>query len=89
MPGLSGAQGPMGDKGLPGNQGLQGPVGEKGPKGDSNAFGKSLFSALKRNGNSFSGDVTFDEILVGEDLVDKSSGVFTCKHAGVYLLTFR
>ena len=99
LPGLSGAQGPMGDKGaqgiqgpaglpgLKGNIGLRGPMGEKGQKGGSNAFGTSLFSAVKRTGNAFSGDVTFDEILVGEDLVDKSSGVFTTKHSGVYMFT--
>ena len=56
-------------------------------KGDNSDFGTSLFSAMKRTGGTISGDIIFDEILVGEEFVDKSSGVFTCKHEGVYMFT--
>ena len=70
------------------SQGNPGTRGEKGQKGDNSDFGTSLFSAMKRTGGTISGDIIFDEILVGEDLVDKNSGVFTSKHAGVYMFTF-
>ena len=86
--GATGRAGPTGPTGLKGDNGLQGQVGEKGQKGDNSDFGTSLFSAMKRTGGTISGDIIFDEILVGEDLVDKNSGVFTSKHAGVYMFTF-
>merc|ERR1712029_762634 len=34
------------------------------------------------------GIITFDTVVTGEDLLDKSSGVFQCKTGGTYLFIF-
>ena len=58
-------------------------------KGEANAFGSSVFSAYKSSGTRyFSGTITYDTVTIGEDLIDKSSGVFTAKVAGVYMFTY-
>ena len=99
--GQSGDTGPPGQRGPPGEVGGIGPVGPEGQtgprglpgmKGEANAFGSSVFSAYKSSNNGgsryFSGTITYDTVTIGEDLLDKSTGVFTAKIAGVYIFTF-
>ena len=90
--GLSGVQGPMGEKGAQGIQGVTGAMGVKGETGarglPGSKFASSVFSAYKTtvDGNAafFDGVVTYDTIIIGEDLIDKDTGIFTCKTGGTY-----
>ena len=89
--GLKGEQGPEGPKGGPGakgNTGARGLTGAKGEAGETSRFTSAVFSAFKNKVNgrsgSFDGDITFDTILIGEDLIDKDTGIFTCKTSGTY-----
>ena len=92
--GISGESimGPMGPKGPPGIRGVQGLPGEPGIpgiKGESPEFGQSFFSAYKSSGGSeVSGRIDFDHVTIGEDLIEKETGTFTCKIAGTYLFMF-
>ena len=60
----------------------------KSVKGESTEFGQSFFSAYKSSGGSVSGRIDFDHVTVGEDLIEKETGTFTCKIAGTYLFMF-
>ena len=89
--GLKGEQGPQGIKGGPGakgNTGARGLTGAKGEAGETSRFTSAVFSAFKNKVNgrsgSFDGDITFDNIIIGEDLIDKDTGIFTCKTRGTY-----
>ena len=95
--GQSGDTGPPGQRGPPGEVGGIGPVGPEGQaglpglpgmKGEANAFGSSVFSAFKSSGGQFTGLITYDTVNIGEELLDKSSGVFTAKIGGVYMFTY-
>ena len=83
LQGEVGVPGPRGPKGIKGDIGVQGDTGMRGEPGET--FTNSVFSAFKSSGGKFSGVVTYDTIVVGEDLIDKQSGKFTCKTAGTYL----
>ena len=92
LPGPQGIQGVQGIKGSNGNKGSDGNAGvpgEKGEMSESNLFGSSVFSAFKTNGGNIgTGTITFDEVVTREDLLYKSTGVFTCKTGGTYLFVF-
>ena len=94
LPGRDGQTGPPGQQGLQGLRGEAGPPGPRGVqgvegmKGDSNTFGSSTFSAFKTNGGTISGTITFDSVVIGEEIIDKQSGIFTCKTGGTYLFMF-
>ena len=102
LPGVQGIKGEVGqggDTGPPGQQGPRGEVGDIGPigqtgdrglpGGDGNVFGSSVFAAVKSSGNYVSsGRITYDIVTIGEELIDKSSGVFTAKVAGVYMFSY-
>ena len=48
-----------------------------------------IFSAFKTNGGSIgTGTITFDSVVIGEEIIDKQSGIFTCKTGGTYLFVF-
>ena len=95
--GLPGPPGPVavGEKGNIGSTGPKGDVGPrgvpglKGEMGESTAFGTSIFSAYKNiaTGNLFTGLITYDRVVIGDDLIDKTSGVFTVKVSGTYMFT--
>merc|ERR1712214_124372 len=96
MPGEKGSQGqqgltgPPGINGLTGQDGLKGEIGPMGPAGSGlpgNVIESSVFSAFKSSEGVFSGLITYDTVNIGEDLIDKSSGVFTAKTAGVWMFT--
>ena len=81
-----GEKGSKGDDGLNGDHGLPGPPG---PKGESSKFASSVFSAYKTDVDGsgsafFDGVITYDTIVIGEDLIDKDTGIFTCKTTGTY-----
>merc|ERR1712062_574531 len=90
--GDQGDEGPQGIKGIAGgvkgDTGARGFPGAKGEPGELGRFTSAVFSAFKQtiNGQSgnFNGDVTYDTIVIGEDLIDKNSGEFTCKTGGTY-----
>merc|ERR1712150_124853 len=87
--GLPGGKGPTGERGLKGDPGPRGVQGVEGMKGDSNTFGSSTFSAFKTNGGNIgTGTITFDSVVIGEEIIDKQSGIFTCKTGGTYLFVF-
>ena len=77
----------QGSKGDPGIPGLRGEPGEA-----SASFGTSVFSAFKTGSSSggftFNGVITFDTIVLGEDLINKGTGIFTVKTAGTYFFFF-
>ena len=89
-PGQQGPPGEVGDIGPIGPEGQTGPRGLPGMKGKVSTFGSSVFSAYKSTGSprEFSGKITYDTVTIGEDLLDKSTGVFTVKVAGVYFFTY-
>ena len=90
--GIQGVQGIKGSNGNKGSNGIKGKIGApgvKGEMGESNLFELSVFLAFKTNGGTVStGIITFDTIVLGDDLLHKSSGVFTCKTGGTYLFVF-
>jgi len=97
MPGEKGSQGQQGLTGSPGIDGMKGqegrkgeigPMGPPGPGLPGNVIESSVFSAFKSSGGVFSGLITYDTVNIGEELLDKSSGVFTAKTAGVWMFTF-
>ena len=88
LPGLQGLQGIQGIDGSKGLNGAPGVAGIKGDTGDVNMIGSSVFSAMKTNGGEFNGPITYDEVILGEELIEKESGIFTCKNPGVYWFTF-
>ena len=91
---IQGPAGPIGEKGMQGIKGDPGIPGLRGEPGESSAsFGTSVFSAFKTtasssSGNTFTGLITFDTIVLGEDLINKGTGTFTVKTAGTYLFFF-
>ena len=101
-PGLTGSTGPPGLRGLQGENGLQGLTGLPGPSGSPGnpglkgqpgedgikLFQNTVFSAIKTSGSYFDGVITYNEVVIGQDMIDKDSGIFTCKTAGTYLLFF-
>ena len=91
MKGEEGPEGPPGIQGVtggPGDKGETGTRGLPGPKGEASKFASSVFSAYKTDvdGSSafFDGVITYDTIIIGEDLIDKDTGTFTCKTGGTY-----
>ena len=82
--GLRGSQGPKGSQGV---QGLKGDIGSQGPQGEGTDFGQSFFSAYKTSGST-SGVITYNTVVIGEDLINKDTGIFTCKIAGTYMFSF-
>ena len=95
--GLKGEEGPEGPEGPKGIQGVAGGPGDKGetgtrglpgPKGEASKFASSVFSAYKTSVDGsnafFNGVITYDTIVIGEDLIDKDTGIFTCKTSGTY-----
>ena len=85
--GLQGLTGLPGPSGPPGNPGLKGKPGEDGIK----LFQTTAFSVFKNSGGrggSFDGVITYNEVVIGQDMIDKDTGIFTCKTAGTYLLFF-
>ena len=90
--GLPGLQGPQGIQGIDGSKGMNGApgvAGMKGDKGEVNTFGSSVFATLKTNGHTFgTGPITYDEVILGEELVNKNSGIFTVKTPGTYWFSF-
>ena len=101
-PGLTGSTGPPGLRGLQGENGLQGltglpgpsgPRGNRGLKGEPGEdgiklFQNTVFSAIKTSESNFNGVITYNEVVIGQDIIDKDSGIFTCKTPGTYLLFF-
>ena len=91
--GLKGEEGPQGVKGIDGAMGVKGDTGARGllgPKGEPGEFSSAVFSTFKTtkdgiNSGFFDGVVNYDTVVIGEDLIDKSSGIFTCKTRGTYL----
>ena len=50
-----------------------------------------MFSSYKTStgsGGPFTGLITFDNTILGEDLFNKDTGVFTCDISGVYIFFF-
>ena len=104
LPGVQGIKGEVGQRGDAGPPGQQGPPGEvgsigpMGPIGQTGARGlpgipdneNSIFSAYKTSApsNKFTGLITYDVITIGEELIDKSTGVFTVKVGGVYMFSY-
>ena len=83
---MKGAQGIDGSKGVNGAPGV---AGMKGDTGDVNMIGSSVFSTLKTNGHTFgTGPITYDEVILGEELVNKNTGIFTVKTPGTYWFSF-
>ena len=93
LPTQEGPEGPQGIAGDPGVKGDAGPRGTPGPKGEPgelSRFSSAVFSTFKTtkdgiNSGFFDGVVNYDTVVIGEDLIDKSSGIFTCKTRGTYL----
>ena len=91
---LPGPRGTQGAEGLKGAAGVPGVAGPKGDAGDTSTFGKAMFSSYKTStdGNSragtFDGLITFDNTILGDDLFDKDTGMFTCETSGVYIFFF-
>ena len=93
--GSQGMQGPPGPPGPPGENGAIGPIGPEGQTGARGLPGisnyeNSVFSAYKNSapGSKFNGLITYDTITIGEELIDKSTGVFTVKVGGVYMFSY-
>lgn len=78
-----GSQGLAGPPGPPG-----GPEGPKGSKGDASQFGQFVFSVYKSTGSAFDGLITYDIIVLCDNLLDSGTGVFTCSVSGTYFFTF-
>ena len=100
MPGLPGTKGdsgitgqpgpigPKGDVGVAGIPGQTGQIGPRGEKGNTPALGRTFFSAYKDSGSDFTGIVSYDTVVTDPDnLLDKKTGIFTCKIKGIYLFT--
>ena len=70
--------------------GAPGVAGMKGDKGEVNMIGSSVFSTLKTNGYYLKGGgpITYDEVILGEELVNKNTGIFTVKTPGTYWFSF-
>ena len=91
---LPGPRGTQGSEGLKGAAGVPGVAGPKGDTGDTSTFGTAMFSSYKTSidGNggagTFDGLITFDSTILGDDLFDKDTGVFTCETSGVYIFFF-
>ena len=55
---------------------------------EASKFTSAVFSAFKDNVNGFSnwfgGVITYNTIVIGEDLLEKDTGIFTCKTGGTY-----
>ena len=90
-----GIQGEVGLPGLPGTQGIQGVKGTSGTKGNigdrglPSIFGTSVFSVVKTTpAGEFKGKITYTDIVIGEDLINKDTGTFTCKTSGSYSFVF-
>ena len=94
LQGLPGPRGTKGSEGLKGAAGVPGVAGPKGDTGDTSTFGKAMFSSYKtsKDGNTigatFDGLITFDSTILGDDLFDKDTGMFTCETSGVYIFFF-
>ena len=94
LQGLPGPRGTQGSEGLKGAAGVPGVAGPKGDTGDTSTFGKAMFSSYKtsKDGNTrgatFDGLITFDSTILGDDLFDKDTGMFTCETSGVYIFFF-
>ena len=87
--GPQGEKGPDGAPGSKGETGAQGPEGLKGAKGDSSEFGLSVFSAYKNSGGTnVAGLISYDAVVIGDDVIDKGTGVFKCQIAGTYFFSF-
>ena len=88
IPGQPGQTGPKGDLGVAGITGQTGQIGPRGEKGNTPALGRTFFSAYKDGSGGFKGIVSYDTVVTDPDnLLDKDTGIFTCKIKGVYLFT--
>jgi len=95
--GPTGPQGEQGEKGDVGEPGVQGEMGPRGHKGDAGLSApqpvRSAFSAARIKpligDDSKPTSVGFDKLFVNEGgEFNLTSGVFTCKHSGVYFFTY-
>ena len=89
-----GLQGEVG-QGSPGVQGIKGEIGTRGlpglpgPQGEAGVFGRTGFSAYNGGYDGYlEGEITYTDIVIGEDLINNNTGKFTCKTGGTYLFVF-
>merc|ERR1712137_1052922 len=84
VPGRDGPQGKKGDDGIQGPPGLTGSTGPpglpglKGQPGEDGIklFQNTVFSAIKTSGGTFNGVITYNEVVIGQDMIDKDTGIF-------------
>jgi len=89
LPGTQGIQGVKGTSGTKGNIGDRGLPGSKGEAGEAGIFGTSVFSVVRTTpSGAISGKITYTDVVIGEDLIDKDTGIFTCKTSGTYSFVF-